>query len=64
MIPREEMEVMNTNKDDGHGNDEVDNNLDNLTAMVILKAYKSNSFCNTKWIVQWVGAKGESWFIF
>jgi hypothetical protein len=57
MIPREEVEVMNTKKDDG--DDEEDDNLDNLTAMVIMKTFKSNNFCNTKWIVQWVGDKGK-----
>jgi hypothetical protein len=37
---------------------------DNLTTMVIMKMYKSNKFCNIKWIVQWVGAKGKSWVFF
>ena len=63
MIPREETEVMNTKKDDGHGNDE-DDDLDNSTIMVITKTYNSNDFCNIKLIVQWVGTKGKSWLIF
>jgi hypothetical protein len=65
MIPREETEVMNTKKDDGHdADDEEDDDLDNLTIMVIMKSYNSNNFCNIKWIVQCTGAKGKSWVFF
>jgi hypothetical protein len=48
VIPREEMEVMSTKKNDGHGNDEEEDDLDNSTTMVIMKTYKTNNFCNFK----------------
>jgi hypothetical protein len=60
-IPREEMELMSTKKDDGQGSDEEEDNLDNTMIMVIIKMYKSNNFCSIKWIVQWAGSKGKSW---
>jgi hypothetical protein len=64
MIPREETEVVNTKKDDGHGNDEEDDYLNNSMTMVIMKMYNANNFCNIKWIVQRTGAKGKSWVFF
>jgi hypothetical protein len=51
MTSREETEDMNTKKDDGFGNDEEDDALDNAKTMVIRKMYDSINSWNIKWIL-------------